>query len=155
MVVVSVGQSSVLMIAIIGSVVHPEAATGAGAAVVAPAAADAGVVVPAHPSGDLGERRVGKAGGVDPRTEAPDLPRVLVTVDEGLAVVRGLDVAAVGTAAAFVVVVEAGRELQGRGALVVEISDVVGEPARAVLVLAFGPVIRRKRERVKGRNRGG
>jgi len=100
-----------------------------------------------HPSGNLGKGGVGESGGIDPWTEAPDLSRVLVAVDKGPAVVgRLLEQLAV-------VIVEAGRQLQGGSALVGKVGNVVGEAARAILVLAFGPVIRRKGKGMEGRYR--
>jgi len=108
-------------------------------------------VISTHPPGNIGKRSVGKADGVDPRTKATDLSRVLVAVDKGLAVVGWLGDSSV----LVVVVVEAGRQLQGGSAFVVEVGNVVGEAARAVLVLAFGPVVSREGERMEGRYRGG
>ena len=111
----------------------PETAASASVAVVA---ATVAAVAFAHPSGNLRKRGIGKASGIDPRTKASDLSRVLVSVDEGLAVIRWLGMAVAA------LVVEAGRELQGRSAFVVEVGNVVSKAARAVLVLALGPVIR-------------
>jgi len=94
--------------------------------------------------GNLGEGNVGESRGIDPRNEATNLSRVLVPVNEGAAAVgRFVRTAARGTG---VVLVEAGRQLQRRGALVVEVGNAVSESARAVFVLAFGPVIRRERQ---------
>jgi hypothetical protein len=100
-----------------------------------------------HRSGNLGKSGVGESDGIDPRTKAPDLSRVLVAVNKCSAVVGRLDFV---VAVSFCFFFEAGCQQQGGGTFIVNVGNVVGEATRAVLVLAFGSVIRRKGQRVEG-----
>jgi len=75
-----------------------------------------------------------------------------VAVNKCTAVIGRLDFVVVAVPAVdfcFCFFFEAGRQQQGGGALVVKVGNVMGEATRAVFVLAFGSVIRRKGQGVK------